>query len=163
MIQNHESKDWKCFGEPKPSMLINEISKLFHNKMREKSEELGFKNGYRQILMLLAHGDDITQLDIAEATHLKAPTVSVTLKKMEEDGLILRQTDLMDSRKTRVYLTEEGRKLDQKHRKNIIEFEEIMFSGIEKEDEDRLLQYLKKIRDNILEAEKTAERTSAGI
>lgn len=81
MVHNQEIRDGKCLGEPKPSMLINEISKLFRDRMREKSEELGFKNGYRQVLMFLARGDGVTQLSIAKGTHLKAPTVSVAASK----------------------------------------------------------------------------------
>lgn len=163
MPHNQEIKDKKCFGEPKPSMLINEISKLFRDKMRAKSEELGFKNGYRQVLMFLAHGDGVTQLTIARATHLKAPTVSVTLKNMEAEGLVRRETDTADMRQTRVYLLEKGRELDLRHRENIMEFEKIMLTGIGKEEEENLLQALKKIRDNILESEETAERMPADI
>ena len=46
--------------EKNACMLINEISKLFHDKMRETCEKLGFKNGYRQILMFLAHNNGAT-------------------------------------------------------------------------------------------------------
>ena len=158
-MAHQEAARRKCFGDPKPSMLINEISKLFHNKMREKSEELGFKNGYRQILMFLSHGDGVTQLAIAEATHLKAPTVSVTLKKMEAEGLVRRETDASDMRKTHVYLLDKGRDLDLKHREAIMEFEKVMLQNISKADEQILLEYLKKIRDNILASESSSERT----
>ena len=70
--------------EKNSCMLINEISKLFHDKMRETCEKLGFKNGYRQILMFLAHNDGATQVELVRVSHLKAPTISVTLKKMED-------------------------------------------------------------------------------
>ena len=150
--------DKKRGGEPKPSMLINEISKLFHDRMRVNSEKLGFQNGYRQVLMTLARGDGITQLDIADATHLKAPTVSITLKQMEKEGLVTRVTDEKDMRKTRVYLLEKGQKLDDKLREKVHEMEEIMLHGFDKEEEQQLLSYLKRIRDNIIDAEEIAER-----
>lgn len=150
--------DKKRCGEPKPSMLINEISKLFHDRMRINSEKLGFQNGYRQVLMTLARGDGITQLDIADATHLKAPTVSITLKQMEKEGLVTRVTDEKDMRKTRVYLLDKGQELDDKLREKIHEMEEIMLHGFDKEEEQQLLGYLKRIRDNIIDAEEIAER-----
>ena len=43
MKTSHSCPEKKRGCEPKPSMLINEISKLFHDKMRENSEKLGFK------------------------------------------------------------------------------------------------------------------------
>lgn len=66
-------------------------------------------------------------------------------------------------RQTRVYLLDKGRELDLKHHENIMEFERIMLSGIDKTEEETLLRCLKKIRDNILESNETSERTSDGI
>lgn len=136
--------------DSKPSMLINEISKLFRDQMREHAEKLGFQPGYRQMLMHLAHEDGITQVALVRLSHFKAPTVSVTLKKMEAEGLIRRETDAADQRQTRVYLTDKGRALDSTLIGRVIEFENRMLTGLTKEDEETLLRYLKHIRDNIL-------------
>lgn len=136
--------------DSKPTMLINEISKLFRDRMREYSEKLGFQPGYRQMLMHLAHEDGITQVELVRLSHFKAPTVSVTLKKMEEEGLVRRETNATDLRQMRVYLTEKGRELDEAHFKKLIELENIMLTEFTKEDEETLLRYLKHIRDNIL-------------
>ena len=136
--------------DSKPTMLINEISKLFRDQMREYSEKLGFQPGYRQMLMHLAHEDGITQVDLVRLSHFKAPTVSVTLKKMEAEGLVRRETDANDQRQTRVYLTEKGHALDDAHFERLVEVENIMLTGLTKEDEETLLQYLKHIRNNIL-------------
>ena len=99
---------------PRTGFLINEISKLFHDKLRRNSEDLGFKSGYRQILRFLSHEDGVTQVDIARNSHFTAPTVSVTLKKMEDEGLISRKTDKNDTRRTRVFITEKGREWESK-------------------------------------------------
>ena len=136
--------------DSKPSMLINEISKLFRDQMREYSEKLGFQNGYRQLLMHLAHEDGITQVELVRRSHFKAPTVSVTLKAMEEEGLIRRETDSADMRQTRVYMTDKGRELDSVLVRKVIELEDMMLAGVTKEEEEILLRYLKHIRDNIL-------------
>lgn len=163
MKTSHSCPEKKRGCEPKPSMMINEISKLFHDKMRENSEKLGFKNGYRQVLMVLARGDGITQLDIANATHLKAPTVSITLKQMEKEKLVSRVTDEVDMRRTRVYLLDKGRELDNRLREKIKELEEVMLRGIDKEEERKLLSCLGKIRDNIVEDGNTQERNSPSL
>ena len=137
-------------NSPKAGLLINEISKLFHNKMRKNSEELGFKTGYRQVLRFLAHEDGVTQVDIARYAHFTAPTVSVTLKKMEEEGLIRRRTDKHDTRCTRVFITEKGREWESKLFEKLMDCEDILIRGLSDEETKELCRLLGKVRENIL-------------
>lgn len=145
--------------EKNACMLINEVSKLFHDKMRETCDSLGYKNGYRQILMFLAHNDGATQVELVRVSHLKAPTISVTLKKMEDEGLVYREQDKNDMRQTHVHLTEKGRSLDRSHFEQLKALEEVMFDGLSPEEEEALRLSLKKVRDNLLvHMEKNQER-----
>lgn len=143
----------------KPGRLINEISKLFHDRMRKQSEDLGFKNGYHQILRFLVREDGVTQIDIVRDSHFKAPTISVTLKKMEEEGLVRRETDKNDMRQTRVYITEKGRELDRKLFAKVMECEDILAQNISEEEQVLLLDILNRMRSNLLE---TVEITEGG-
>ena len=145
--------------EKNACMLINEISKLFHDKMRDTCEKLGFKNGYRQILMFLARNDGATQVELVRVSHLKAPTISVTLKKMEDEGLVRREQDKNDMRQTHVYLTEKGRALDVTHFEKLKALEAMMFDGLSEEEKESMRASLKKVRDNLLNhMEKNQER-----
>ncbi len=139
-----------CRFEPTPGMLISEISKLFHDQMNQNSEELGFKNGYRQILRHLARKDGVTQIDLVRATHLKAPTISVTLKKMEEEELVRREVDKKDQRQTHVYMTEKGRTMERAFFGKIIETENVLLRDISAEEKESLCTILKKMRVNLL-------------
>lgn len=141
----------KKLREPNASMLIGEISKLFQDRMSKSSERLGFRNGYRQILRHLAREDGVTQIDLVKTTHLKAPTISVTLKKMEEEGLVRRETDRIDQRQTHVYLTEKGRETERAFFGAIVETEKTMFDGLDDEELETLRALLKKVRNNLLD------------
>ena len=135
---------------PRTGFLINEISKLFHDKLRRNSEELGFKSGYRQILRFLSHEDGVTQVDIARNSHFTAPTVSVTLKKMEDEGLISRKTDKKDTRRTRVFITEKGREWESKLFTTAMDCEEILVRGFSAEEIEEFDRLLKKAKENML-------------
>ena len=137
-------------NSPKAGLLINEISKLFHDKMRKNSEDLGFKTGYRQILRFLAHENGVTQVDIARNSHFTAPTVSVTLKKMEDEGLILRKPDKNDTRCTRVFITEKGREWESLLFEKIIDCEKILIRGFSEEESAELCRLLGRVRENML-------------
>ncbi len=90
--------------------LIHEISRLTHEKIKADCPEM--QRSCRMIMMELARRDNITQLDLVRATHLKPPTISVTLQKMEKDGIVTRRPDPNDLRATRVSLTKKGREMD---------------------------------------------------
>ena len=94
-------------------MVINELSKLFHDRVRTECDKNGIPSGYRHVLFYLAREDGISQLELVKRTHLKAPTISVSLQKMESEGLVIRKPDDNDQRMIRLYLTEKGKKLDE--------------------------------------------------
>ena len=100
--------------KPTPLMLCNEVSKMFRNTMRENTEDQRVQGSYREILFHLAYEDGRSQLELANLTHLKPPTVSVALAKLEDEGYVAREADPMDARRTRVYLTDKGKAIDEK-------------------------------------------------
>ena len=134
-----------------PMRLIGEISRLMGEKMREKGDEnpISQKAG-RDIMFQLSKRDGRTQLELVNATHLKAPTVSVALQKLEKEGFVTRQTDEYDMRAIRVYLTDKGRALDEKIRKRIIDEEKIAVTGLSESEKETLCKLLEKIKRNII-------------
>ena len=92
----------------------------------------------------------MTQLDLVKRTHLKAPTVSVTLRKMEAAGLVTRETDQTDQRQTRVKITESGKRMDKLLKQNIKKTEDIFVRGISEADCQTLKSILLRMRENIL-------------
>lgn len=140
----------KCDRKFFPSMMTNEVSKLFRDIINREVEKLGVQNGYRQLLFHLSRMDGVSQLELARATHLKAPTVSVTLKGMEADGLVVRRGDENDARVIHVYLTEKGRKTDDKIREIHHMLDSRMTEGIPQSELDALVATLTKLRDNML-------------
>ena len=134
-----------------PMMLIGEISRLMGDKIREKGNDnpIQQKSG-RLLLMELAKKDGRTQLDLVNATHLKAPTISVALQKMEKDGYVLRRPDDYDLRATRVFLTEKGRELDDRIRKRIHDEEALAMVDLTDSEYETLVKLLTKIKGSIL-------------
>lgn len=132
------------------SMLINDLSKLFDNRMRREAENIGVSSGYRRLLFHLARNDVLTQLDLVRRTHLSPPTVSVALQKMEFEGLVTRRANSEDLRETLVSLTERGHELDHAIRKKLEETDEIMERGLSDEEKALLKRLLLQIRENMI-------------
>lgn len=128
-----------------PLILINEISKLFRDRIRDEN----MQNSYRMLLFHLAMRGGRTQLELANITHLKPPTISVTLKKMEADGYVKRVPNERDMRQTLVYLTEKGEEYNKNMRKKIDMIDKQVASGFTEEEMQTLISMLIRMRDNI--------------
>ena len=132
-------------------MRIHDAAKLYRDRMRRLSEQDGLPSSYRMLIFHLAHMDPgVTQLDLVKATHLKPPTVSVTLQKMERDGLVTRQSNENDLRQTLVYLTDRGKAIDDRIRVMHEEADTAALAGLTDEEIENLSTLLNKVIDNLL-------------
>lgn len=141
-----------CEEDMPVTMLVNELSRLFHNEMRQESSAIGMKNGYRHLLFHLAKEENLSQLELAERTHLKAPTISVTLTKMEAEGLVTKTVDPADARSIRVSLTEKGRALDDRMRERIMQKDRVFTESLSEEEVVTLRTLLIRIRRHLFES-----------
>ncbi len=131
-------------------MLINDVSRLFDGRVRRETERAGFPQGYRRIVFHLSHNDGLTQNELAKLTHMKAPSISVQLQKMEQEKLITRETDEKDLRKSYIHLTEKGRECEKFFISKCKETEKVMFENFSEDELHILKGYLKRITNNLI-------------
>lgn len=133
-----------------PMMLLSEISRLMGERIQsDEVNPITQKSG--QILLLeLAKRDGRTQLDLVAATHLKAPTVSVSLQKLEKDGFVTRKQDEFDGRAMRVFLTDKGHDLDDKLRRSVRAEEARATASLTDEECVQLTKILTKIKTTLM-------------
>ena len=128
---------------------LNGISRAFRSIMHRKEEGDNLHDSYRPFLRHLGFFDGCTQLELVNATGLRAPTVSVTLAKMEKDGLITRVSDDYDLRSRRVYITERGRAINLNTRGAIADIENKIMKDIPETDAEITLRTLEKMFSNL--------------
>jgi len=135
-----------------PIKLCNEISRLFRAHMRETDTSDGVmsQQGAHLVLSTLAINDGINQLELVRKTHLRPPTVSVILKRMEAEGIVERKSNPQDKRSVSVYLTKKGRELDKSNIERVKALDAVALSNITEEEISALMALLPKIRDNLL-------------
>ena len=106
-----------------------------------------------RILMALWEQDDIPVRKLAALTSLDKSTLSLSLSRMEQFGIVRRAGDTNDRRVVRVKLTEEGRTLRQSCVKAMQELEVMLFEDIPQEDKDVFLRVLQQVFENACEQE----------
>ncbi len=132
-------------------MLINRASKLFRNYMRNATDKLGLNDTYRPLVMILNREDNLTQLELAKKTNFSAPSISLSLQKMELEGLIERKVDDIDKRQTRIFITEKGRSFASKIIDIIHIVEEEVFKEVNIDEQMIANEILKKIINKLEE------------
>jgi len=133
-------------------MRIHDAAKLYHERMRRHSEHDGLPSSYRMLIFHLAHmKPGVTQLDLVKAAHLKPPTVSVTLQKMERDGIVTRKDNENDLRETLVYLTDKGKAIDERIKIIHDEGDAAALKGLTEEEISTLSSLLNRVIDNLIE------------
>jgi MarR family transcriptional regulator, organic hydroperoxide resistance regulator len=73
---------------------------------------LGLTGPQRLAIRILGRTEGITPGALAEILHLHPSTLTGILRRLEERGVIRRVADLRDSRRSLLFLTPAGRKLD---------------------------------------------------
>lgn len=136
-----------------PIKLCHEISRLCRTRLRESgdSEAVFAQHGAHMTLAYLAMQDGVTQRELVRATHLRAPTVSVMLRRFEEAGIVERRPDEKDQRAMRVYLTEKGRELDRRNIARIQRMDAEALRVLSEEECEELMRLLLRVRDGFLQ------------
>ena len=132
---------------------ISRTDRLFHNYIRSECEKIGINSSFQGIIRILSRENGLSQLELAKRLVLSAPTISLTLQKMEYLGYISRRQDTTDARITRVYLTEEGFKMDDKIKALFRKLEERINLIVSEEEHDVILKILESINQEIITLE----------
>lgn len=93
-------------------------------------EELGIHPGQFPLLLALRGHGGCTQAQLSRYLHIKAPTVTVMLDKLERIQLVERRQDPADKRKLRIYLTRTGTDVTERAHAIVREISAALLTGI---------------------------------
>ncbi|MBO5649384.1 MAG: MarR family transcriptional regulator [Clostridia bacterium] len=129
--------------------LLCDAARLLDDLSADASKTLSLQTGARRILAFLSIRDGITQLDLIRATRLKAPTISLLIRKMELDGYIRRGSDNLDMRLSRIHLTEHGKSVCRILQDTESKTEAHALNGFSNEEKEQLREMLVRIYRNL--------------
>lgn len=113
---------------------INSVGSLFTRYVNTELLKIGMRSSYMHMMQPLMDSESLTQLQLVELTGLKAPTISITLRNMEREGIVARVKNDSDRRETHVSLTDKGRDMYAKILETIEKAEEIMMKGVSEKE-----------------------------
>lgn len=133
---------------------VNEASYLFGAYVCRELEKIGMRYSYRHVLKPLMENDSLTQLELVNITNLKAPTISITLRNMEREGIVSRQKNDNDRRETHVAITDKGKKMYKKVLDALAKAEKTMLNGLSDKELKAMRTTMSKMCKNLTDSMK---------
>lgn len=130
--------------------LLTQVCKLHHQRAQGLLEDMGLHRGQPPALRALWGEEELTHSELAERLHVRPPTISRMLQRMERAGFVERRQDAEDQRVSRVYLTPAGRAIQEDLWQAEHQLEEEAFAGFTPEEREQLGRFFLRIRDNLL-------------
>ena len=95
----------------RPGFMIRRVHQIAVALFVEETGKLGVTNRQYGILFVLKHRPGIDQISVANLLGLDRSTTGMVLKKLEQDGLVVRSLGAHDRRRHSLRLTRAGEKL----------------------------------------------------
>ena len=124
--------------------------KLSRAQLQRELEEHGVHAGQDYLLEVLWEEDGLSVGEIAERLGIEVPTVVRTAQRMEAAGLIRREPDPADRRRSRIVLEERGRELEPIVRAALRQVSRTATKGLTAAEREQLLDLLTRVRGNLL-------------
>jgi MarR family transcriptional regulator, organic hydroperoxide resistance regulator len=128
---------------------ILKVLKAHRSHAEAALNELGLYPGQEMLLFQLWKREGLTQSELVESLYVDPSTVTKTLQRLEQAGLVGRRQDAEDARVSRVYLTPKGRALETPVRKLWDDLETLTVQGLSEVEKALLSRLLDQIETNL--------------
>jgi DNA-binding MarR family transcriptional regulator len=128
---------------------VNHLARLLAQALRRRTESVGVVPGQFAQLLALYEQDGLTQGELCERVRIEQPTMAVTLKRMERDGLVERVSDPNDGRRARVMLTARSRRLEKRLTGSARDVNAVATEGLTDAEVESLMATLDRLIANL--------------
>lgn len=130
--------------------LLHDVARLMRAEFDRRSRALHLTRSQWWVLNFVYAYEGATQTELADQCEVERATMGRLLDKLEEKGWVRREADAQDRRIRRVYLTGEVLDLMVTLRGIGAGVRESAMAGIDREEQDRFVDTLLKIKGNML-------------
>ncbi len=132
---------------------IKRIGDRIFQKKLEKADISAFNGAQGKLLYILWQRDGISAAELAGQAGLAVTTLTSMLDRMEHAGLILREPDPNDRRKTKLVLTDRVKGLKEQYERLSDDMTDVYLRGFSPEEAAQLENYLGRVLKNLEEEE----------
>lgn len=133
--------------------MLNLCARMLSNRMAEALAPLGVAPAQLPVLLTLSAIGQSTQRDLAVLGAIEQPTMALTLRRMERDGLIVREVDEEDRRRAIVRLTPHALDLVPRIEAIANAINERAMIGVDENEGAPFIDLVARVADNLRDVE----------
>lgn len=145
----------KCQKAPPPKGTIgprvNYLSRLLRHRFNNVVNEMGLFSGQQDIILFLLENEGATVSRCAKHLGVTNATASISVKRLEHSGFLIKKADESNARITNLYLTEKGRNVPEYIREKMDYQEKYITKGMTEEEVYILSDFLDRAIQNLRE------------
>ena len=123
------------------------LDKIAEKLRLDRVDTTGYPRQLMSILVRLHNGGRAKLKDIARREHISTPNLCAAFRKLEHDGLVIRATDDEDRRNTWYCVSPTGVEMSLRAMDLFRQGVEQMFASVSKDDEKRLTDAMRTLRE----------------
>ncbi len=127
------------------------LNRLYDRRLQDALAPLGVAPGQFPALVMLFQKDGLTQADLCRRIGVEQPTMANTLNRMERDGLIRRDADTTDKRRSFIFLTQKAKTAQEAIMNEARKVATQAMANLSTTDQDMVFSLLAKLTDNLKE------------
>lgn len=127
------------------------LSRLLRQAFNEAVSSQGLFSGQQDIVLVLAENEGITLSELTKLLDVSSATASVSIKRMEKAGFIVKKADKKDARITRLYPTEKAKQAPENIKNQMKSIEETLKKGMTQQQAEELSRLLELAIKNVSE------------
>lgn len=121
--------------------------RLHHSVFDRKAAQFGMHRSQHRMLMFLCRkGNPMSQKELAEAMEISPAAVAVAIKRLEEDGYVIRKASENDSRVNEIHVTEKAKSLATESRRVFKNIDDTMFETLDDDELSLFITCLEKMQ-----------------
>jgi DNA-binding MarR family transcriptional regulator len=135
---------------------IADTAQAVRRAFDRRASALGTTRAQWRVLARLARADGQRQIDLADSLDVEPITLCRMIDRLTEAGLVERRSDPLDRRARRVHLTAKAEPVVESLRGLADTFFAEALSGVGEDEQERLRDALRRIRDNLTDGGRSA-------
>lgn len=131
-------------------ILLQEVTRLMRREFIKRAKFVGLTQAQWLALAYLSRNQGINQTNLADMLDVRPITLARLIDKLEENGLVCRQTDPDDRRAFRLYLTDAAQPVIKQIWQYAAQIREKALEGLDDGSREQLLNILCQMKRNLI-------------
>jgi DNA-binding MarR family transcriptional regulator len=148
--------------ERDPLILLHDVARIMRTRFDQRARACGMTRAQWVILGRLSRQPGLSQNEMAAICEVEPITVGRLIDRLEMRGLVERRADPTDRRIRRLHLLPAAQPILDEIAGYREELTEVILSGLDEADRERLANTLLQIKDNLAAEPADAPRLAAG-